>query len=187
MQEENQKKIVTLFSKNISIKGKHGQYMKALVSKFDSELPQGMFKRNLDVYLIAPIIGKLYNRKADEEQTTEDTSIHAEQLNEEMDRLLFNYRLIVFLEGRNKVEFDERCNRAFRYDKNMEKRAYGDEIFNSYVLGGIEFMYEKLIEEAKDADDFTANMYNCINDYSELFANSIIQEELYDLCKLAGN
>lgn len=180
-------KVVPLFSKQIVITGKHAQYMKALANSFDTNLKQGFFKRNLDVYLIAPIIGKLYNRRAEPDTSIEDdTKIFLEQLNGEIDNLMFNYRLIVLLEDRNEVELEERCNRAFRYDKNMEKRQYGDEIFNEYVLGGIEFLYEKLIGESTNTDELIENAYTLIDDFNEDFKKSFDFEEIRKLSNLSG-
>lgn len=180
-------KVVLLFSKNIIITGIHATYMKALVNKFDTKYKQGFFKRNLDVYIVAPIIGKLYNRKAEPDTSVQDdTKIMAEQLNPEMNDLLFNYRLIVFLEDRKDVDIEERSNRAFRYDKNMDKRAYGDAVFNSYVLGGIEILYEKLIGDSIDNDMLVENVYTFIEECNDLFNSNINYEELIDKCQKAS-
>lgn len=180
-------KVVPLFSKTVVITGKHAQYMKALVNPFDTNLKHGFFKRNLDVYLIAPIIGKLYNRRADADTSIEgDTKIFLEQLNGEIENLMFNYRLIVLLENRNEVELEERCNRAFRYDKNMEKRQYGDKVFNEYALGGIELLYEKLIGESTSTDELVENAYTLVDSFNEDFKDSFDFDEIRELSKLSS-
>lgn len=180
-------KIVPLFSKQIVITGKHAKYMKALVYPFDTNLKQGFFKRFLDVYLIAPIIGKLYNRKAEADNSiADDASIFVETLNKEIENLKFNYRLIVLLEDRNDEELEERCNRAFRYDKNMDKRQYGDKIFNEYVLGGIEFLYEKLIGESTSTDELIENVYTLVDSFNEDFKESFSFDEIEKLSMLSS-
>lgn len=180
-------KVVPLFSKPVVITGKHAQYMKALANPFDTGLKQGFFKRNLDVYLIAPIIGKLYNRKAEADNSIDfDTKIFVEQLNGEHENLIFNYRLIVLLEDRNEMELEERCNRAFRYDKNMDKRQYGDKVFNEYVLGGIEFLYEKLISESTSTDELLENAYTLVDSFNDDFVDSFSFDEITELSKLSS-
>mgnify|MGYP004463022803 FL=1 len=180
-------KVVPLFSKTVVITGKHAQYMKALANPFDTNLKQGFFKRNLDVYLIAPIIGKLYGRKAEADNSiADDTKIFVEQLNGEIENLMFNYRLIVLLEDRNDEELEERCNRAFRYDKNMDKRQYGDKIFNEYVLGGIEFLYEKLIGESTSTDELIENAYTLIDSFNDDFKESFSFDEIEKLSILSS-
>lgn len=180
-------KVEPLFSKQIVITGKHAQYMKALVNPFDTNLKQGFFKRFLDVYLIAPIIGKLYNRKAEADNSiADDANIFVETLNKEIENLRFNYRLIVLLEDRNDEELEERCNRAFRYDKNMDKRQYGDKIFNEYVLGGIEFLYEKLIGESTSTDELIENVYTLVDSFNDDFKESFSFDEIEKLSMLSS-
>ncbi len=185
--ENNEKRVIPLFSRTVTITGKHAVYMKALTNKFDTNLKQGFFKRNLDVYLIAPIVGKIYNRKADPDYSIEeDTKIFLEQLNGEIENLFFNYRLIVFLEDRSNTDIEERCNRAFRYDKNMEKRSYGDKVYNSYVLGGIEFLYEKLIGNDTNTDILIENSFNFMDEYNELYKEDYEISKLFELCNLSA-
>lgn len=177
-----------MFEKNILIKGKHATYMKKMAAKFDSELSQGIFDRNLDVYLLAPVVGKLYNRKSNvDTEVKDDTSIHTEQINTVLDQLEFNYRLIMILEEKDKVELDTRINKAFRYDRDLEKRKPGDVIFDQYVLGGIEVLYEKIMLDSEDKDDYLKKLYVFINDFNNRYNSVIDDEDIYRMCKLAGN
>lgn len=180
--EKTAKKNSGLFGKNIIIYGKHAKYMKALANKFGTEQNQGFFKRNLDVYIAAPIIGKLFNRKADVDKTIdEDTKIFLEQVNESIEELRMNYRIIMMLEDRDSVDLEERINRAFRYDKNDEKREYGDKVFSSYVLGGIEVLYEKLIGNETNTDRLVENAFEFIEDLKDTYADTYDVNELIKL------
>jgi len=176
MDQEITFRTAPLFSKNILIKGKHATYMKALSNKFNSDLKQGMFKRNLDVYLVAPIVGKIFNRKAKPNNENDETSIHTEQLIEEMDRLIFNYRLITFLEKRDTLSFEERSNKAFRYDNDKQNRELCENVF-----------YEKLIVDATSIDDYILNNYKFMKELDEDYIKLISEDELIELFKVAGN
>lgn len=173
-----------LYDVNIKIKGKHAEYMKKLANPFISSINRGFFNSNLEVYLIAPIIGKVYGRKADVDNSKKDvvTTIHTEQLNKEMDRLEYNYRMLMIIEEKNSVDIETRANRAFRYDRNVEKRQYGDLIFNSYVLGGIEVLYEKLFTDAEDAEDYILNLHSFTSDFNERYYNITSNEDIYNMC-----
>lgn len=177
-----------MFEKNLYFKGKHATYMKELVAKFSSNFSQGIFSRNLDVYLLAPIVGKLYNRKGDvDSEIKDDTSIHTEQMNPVMDQLEFNYRTIILLENKESTNIEARIDKAFRYDRNPEKRADGDKIFEQYVLGGIEVLYEKLMEGTNNTDDYIKNIYEFISDFNRRYYEEIDTQEIYKMCKLASN
>ena len=94
--------------------------------------------------------------------------------------------MIVLLEDRNDEELEERCNRAFRYDKNMDKRQYGDKIFNEYVLGGIEFLYEKLIGESTSTDELIENVYTLVDSFNDDFKESFSFDEIEKLSMLSS-
>lgn len=177
-----------MYEKNLNFRGIHATYMKKLAAKFSSDLSQGLFKRNLDVYLIAPIVGKLYNRKSPIDTDVDDsTSIHTEQMNEVMDQLEFNYRTIMLLEGRDSVDLETRIDKAFRYDRNPDKRADGDKVFEEYVRGGIEVLYEKLMEGTSDSDEYLKKAFQFVSDFNQRYADTIDVEEIYKMCKMSSN
>lgn len=175
-----------MFDKDmIFIRGKHATYTKELVAKFNMSIKQGIFDRNLDVYLIAPIIGKLYNRKAELDKTIDDdTRIHSKQIDSERQQLETTYRMIMLLEDKENLSVEERSNRAFRYDDNEEKRKDGDLIFDSYVRGGIEVLYEKILKDSKNEDDYVKNLYDFIVDFTERYKNKMDLQEIKDKCNL---
>ncbi|MBZ4646663.1 MAG: hypothetical protein JG777_2152 [Clostridia bacterium] len=177
-----------MFKKNIIIKGKHADYMKKMAAIIDSNTNQKLFERNIDIYIFAPIVGMIYGRTSVvDNEYKDDTSIHTEQLQRELDVLTYNYRLIMLLADRDKLSIDERMDRAFRYDNEEEKRKISDDIFEKYVLGGIEILYEKIMEDAKEIDDYLRNIYTFINDFNERYNKLIENEGIYELCRLASD
>ena len=91
-----------MFDKEYSFKGQHAEKVIKLTAKFDEK--NQLFKRNLDVYLMAPIVGFLYNSKAPLD-TGETTKIFPQQLTEASEDLLFNYRLIMLLNRKKEILF----------------------------------------------------------------------------------
>lgn len=173
-----------MYERNILIKGKHATYMKELVANIDTNIGQGIFKRNLDVYLMAPIVGMLYGRLADQDNSSADsTSIHTEQLLGESEELEANYRTIMLLHDQTQEDIEKRIERAFKYDRNEEKRKMGDDIFERYMLGGIEVLHEKLLDNAKDMDDIVMKLFEFINDFDQRYLEKIAFDELERLCQ----
>ena len=66
-----------MFDKEYSFRGSHAEKVIKLTAVFDNNKNK-LFNRNLDVYLIAPIVGFLYNRKADLDRSGESTKIFPE-------------------------------------------------------------------------------------------------------------
>ncbi len=177
-----------MFKKNIILKGKHAEYMKKLHSILNVSNGIKLFNRNLDVYIFAPIIGIVYGRTAlVDNELKDDTSIHTEQLQGELDVLTYNYRLIMLLAQKDTLSLEERMDRAFRYDKDEGKRKAGDELFEQYVLGGIEVLYEKIMEESKEMDQYLQNIFKFISEYNERYNSMIENDKIYDLCRLASD
>ena len=74
---------------------------------------------------------------------------------------------------------EARINKAFRHmgeDPNDEAR------FDSYVRGGIDVLYEKLIEGANSPDDFVNRLFDFIEEFNERFNEDISDEEFLKLC-----
>lgn len=148
-----------MFNKNIAIEGKQAYYISELME-------HNFFPRIIDVYMNAAVVGFRYNRISEVDKNGQykdlKKSIFAEQLINESTKLDFLYRLIILLHDKDVVELEERIKRAFRDDSSndlSEKHLENMSIFNSYVLGGIEVLYEKLIEAGATKEDYMRNAY----------------------------
>ena len=143
------------FDKEYSFKGKHAKYV--------IELANAIFKRNVDILILAPVLGLIYNRTAYEDTSSEfisiNTKIFAEQMVKEQEKILFNYRLCMLLEENTDKEV---------FEKNIDR-------YNSYILGGVEILYELMIKENKDFNGNNANDIKykkaIIDDVTEFISN----------------
>lgn len=148
-----------LFSREYSFIGKHALYVEKLREK--------LFSRYVDVYVIAPVVGVYYKRTASIDDTGDKTAkIFAEQLVGERRKLEFAYKLVLLCDEKyTKYEsLEEKVKRIFSSDEEVIKENM--RIFNEYVLGGVEVLYEKIIEE---------NEEDAIGGFIE-FANEFIGE-----------
>jgi hypothetical protein len=172
-----------MFDKEYSFRGSHAEKVNKLTAKFDKE--HQLFGTNFDVYLLAPIIGFLYGRKADLDKGTEATKIFPDKLYKERDDLIFNYRLIMLLDKENEPNFEERINKAFRYFGTEEGKA-DSELYEQYVRGGVDVLYEKLIEDVGvDSDDYIVRLYDFLEEIEERYNGIINREDISELLKLA--
>lgn len=146
-----------MFDKEYSFRGKHAEYVVKLTAEYDDKHHK-LFNTNYDVYAVAPIIGFLYQRKAELDKTGDATKIFPDKLIKEQQNLLFNYRLIMLLDEKHEPDFNERINKAFRY-YGQEKAIPDEELYENYVRGGVEVLFEKLIEPARSAEDYLTNLY----------------------------
>lgn len=170
-----------IFDKNILIVGKHSAYIDLLKEK-------GFFKRHLDAYINAAIIGFQYNKKSIEDTKSEvykdkRTQIHTEQLIGESTTLEFLYRLIMLLDSQKELSLEERISRAFREDSIEEindKHKENMNLFKSYVLGGIEILYEKIIEKGATEQDLMKNAFEFMKEQNlaitDISADDVLKE-----------
>ncbi len=175
-----------MFDKQYRFRGRHALRVDALTSVFDSVSRAKLFDRNVDVYANAPLIGFLYGRTADVDDTKNPETNQVYSQNVMGDRviysqeeLLFNFRLIMLLDKSYEPDEEARINKAFRHmgeDPNDEAR------FDSYVRGGIDVLYEKLIEGANSPDDFVNRLFDFIEEFNERFNEDISDEEFLKLC-----
>ena len=153
-----------MFEKDIIITGTHASYIKEMKEV------AGLFARNLDIYMLAPIMGFLNNRKGQKNnEGGEKSTIQAQQLSNVKEDCELIYRLIILLDG-DDIDKDERLNRAFRYDSDVEKKKEFDnamEIYNEYVLGGIEYMHETFVAGCVEVDDYTTKIFEAASDFQD--------------------
>ncbi len=168
-----------LFRSQVRLYGKHGLYAEALSPDFsaakDVTLPEikrqkYLFNRIIDVYMLAPMIGYLYQREAQRDGSESTKSIMGETLSAEYNKLIFTYQLIMILDRKSEPDLNERIRRAFSSDEKIQQA--GLSIFNSYARGGIEVLYEELIEGASTPDDLIRNTIDFIENFNERLSSS---------------
>ena len=177
-----------IFSKEYTFKGCYAERVNALTAKFGKGNLR-LFNRNIDVYMIAPLVGFCYQRRANPDETskTETTKIFPEQLINEKDSLWFAYRLIMLLDKKHEKSFDERVNKAFR-DYGKAEAEDDELLFDSYVLGGVDVLYEKLLENGHGEDDYINNLYDFLSDFNDRFCTMGSSEDIQDtINKLVKN
>ena len=111
-----------MFDKEYSFRGKHAEYVVKLTAEYDDKHHK-LFNTNYDVYAIAPIIGFLYQRKAELNKTGDATKIFPDKLIKEQQNLLFNYRLIMLLDEKHEADFNERINKADKKSPHRTKNS----------------------------------------------------------------
>ena len=171
----------TLFNKDYSFRGTHAEKVNQLTAEFDISRNK-LFNRNLDVYLLAAIVGFLYGRKSDLDATGKTTNILFEAMSKETTTLWFIYRLIMLLDKKNEPSFDERVEKAFRH-YGTDRAKPDEDLYESYVRGGVDILYEKLIATATQPDDYLRNLYDFIEEFEEKYGQS--SDEILDLVQLA--
>ena len=174
-----------MFDKEYSFKGTHADMVNKLTAKFDER--NQLFKRNLDVYMMAPIVGFLYQRKSDVNNgdgTQKPTKIFPDILINNQDDLAFNYRLIMLLDKKNAPDIETRIDKAFR-NYNSDRAADDEKLFDQYVLGGVEILHEKLIEGAHSPEDYMNRLYDFMEEMDERYYQTVDTEHIAELCKLA--
>ena len=175
----------TFFESNLEFYGKHAEYLQALAPDRKVEVSlrkQTIFNSMIDAVIAASLIGFVCNRKSKEDKSTNSKkTIFYDTMRSKHDILIRNYRIIMLLDDKNNSDVETRINRAFRYDNNDEKRKPGLEIFYSYILGGLEILYENLLENStKEIDDYM-NCCDFIDDYEtfsdDVFDPAVIHEK----------
>ena len=175
-----------MFDKQYRFRGRHAFRVDALTSVFDSVSKSKLFDRNVDVYANAPLIGFLYGRTADVDDTKNPETNQVYSQNVMGDRviysqeeLLFNFRLIMLLDKNYEPDEEARINKAFRH---MGENPNDEARFDSYVRGGIDVLYEKLIEGANAPDDYVNRLFDFIEEFDERFNEDISDEAFLKLC-----
>lgn len=160
-----------LFQKEFEFKGKHARMASELWSQNDYE--HSYFKRLIDLYCIAPIIGFRMNRKAGVDNSSSDTkSIFGDQMRGEKDNLDFALQMILMLEAEEQGKSQEEILKiGFQSIETKEQFDAYNNLFNDYVRGGVEELYERLVVHQPEIhegyhDEKTTNIMALIERFS---------------------
>jgi hypothetical protein len=175
-----------MFDKQYRFRGKHAIRVDALTSVFDNNSKAKLFERNVDVYTNAPLVGFLYGRTADIDDTRNPETNQVYTQNVMGDRviysqeeLIFNFRLIMLLDKSYEPNEDVRIDKAFRH---MGEDPADEARFDSYVRGGIDVLYEKLIEGVSSPDEYVTRLYDFIEAFQEKFNDEMSNNDILKLC-----
>lgn len=171
-----------MFDKQYRFKGSHAIRVTKLTSQFESikGIQTKVFDRNVDVLANAPLIGFLYNRTAEIDNTKNPTTGEVDTTNIMGDRviysseeMMFNFRLIMLLDSAYEPDAQKRLDKAFRKHSPEDEEHY-----DSYVRGGVDVLYEKLVDGATSTDDFVNRLSDFISDFNDRFNVDITDEAL---------
>lgn len=166
-----------MFDQIYNFKGKHADMVIRLTNPIGPNLSAKIFDTNYDLYAVAPLVGYLYNRKASVDKSSDsNTKIFRDKMMDESENLKYNYRLLMLLCNKN-LDSEERTKIAFKLDNNDEERKKYDELYDDYVRGGVEIIYEHIFEDADDVDGYLMNLYEFIDDFNNRY--NVVVEGLF--------
>ena len=152
--------------------GKHRDYVDKLWTQ--GKIQESYFRRLVDLYAIAAIVGLKAKRRSPEERDESDVkrTVQMKQLNENYQTLLPVMRMILIMDDSRNMTFEEKLESAFVIPEDEVTYKANMELFNSYVRGGIEYLYEHLVLRVPGIDeDYTdfriANIVALVNNSIE--------------------
>ncbi len=157
-----------MFENDYTIYGIYATHLKYLVN--DAKV----FERYIDVYMNAAIIGFLHGRSEKKDNSSQDRArIYADAFATERLNCDFIYRLIMLIDGTTELSTQQRLDRAFRDDSQKDTehakaaRVQNMDLFNSYIFGGIEELYEQFTNGATSREDYINRIYDITVKFKE--------------------
>lgn len=155
-----------MFDKEFEFKGKHAGYVRFLKDEI------GLFKTYREAYTISAVVGFLNANKTSRDSTekAQPASVLPSEMVQKRAELTLIYRIMMLLDEADNFTIDDYKNRAFRddadVDEHPEKFKNNMELFNSYVLGGLEIIYEKF-QSCNDKSSTVNMLYDYLMDFFE--------------------
>lgn len=144
--------------------GKHREYVEKLWTL--NKIQESYFKRLVDLYAIAAIVGLRTGRKSAEmtDGTDLKRTVQLKQLTDNYQTLMPIMRMILIFDDSRDLTIEQKLESAFVIPEDEELYRSNMELFNSYARGGVEYLYEQLILREPDVDD----------DYSDARISNIV-------------
>lgn len=172
-----------MFDKDFVFYGKHANYAQFLCKdkRVESETRANVFETLVDLMLVAPLFGVIYGRYVPENDKSVEgkASVQLAQISSRRTKLTECYRLVMLANYNGDYTNASKIDQAFRHDLDRDIENPNMKIFESYMRGGIEYLYEKF----KDADSKGADKkyYTCgiIDDLVISLYDEDEEEELF--------
>lgn len=147
---------MAIFNQLFQVKGKHADMMRDLTERLSC--------RNLDVFYISIVLGLAQNRaaKIDDGARIEPAKIDPEQMVRFNDDIQFFYRLVMLSDKNYCVSEKTRCDKAFRQNENEKD----EEHFVQTMLGGLEFLHERIVKDSAGQSDTFNNVLDLVSDFN---------------------
>lgn len=180
-----------MFEGDYTINGIHATYIKYLKDEVKA------FERYIDVYMAGAIMGVLNDRKAKQGGTADRARIYSDAFNTEHVKCNELFKIVILNDTSKSWSDEERINICFKYRDKMDERAvppisdYEVEImkealnlFNEYVMGGIEILYENFASSATvSLDDTVDYAYKTIFDQHTLIESRQVGTDINQLLR----
>lgn len=133
--------------------GKHRDYVDKLWKQ--GKVQESYFRRLVDLYAVAAIIGLKAKRRSPEERDETDIkrTVQLKQLSENIQTLLPIMKMVLIFDESRGLSFEQKLEEAFMIPEEYDLYKRNMDLFNSYARGGIEYLYEKLVLRVPDIDD----------------------------------
>lgn len=180
-----------LFKRDVAIRGIYATYCKALCKEPTDKVGPNegkqfkIFKRYVDAYMIAPLLGCLYGQKIDEISNpgSDSAGIMADVVIGEQSPLTYVYRVIMLTDKLSNLSEEERINRAFREDTDEEAIKRNMKVYEGYFYGGLELLYKALIENSSSDDDYIDKIYEFVGAFNKDQQIDMIDTDIDKLIK----
>ena len=170
-----------MFERDYRLEGKHATYAKFLKDS------ARLYDTIVDVYMNGAIFGLLYDRRAPRDTESKDNAnILAEAFINRRSKCILLFRLVLLLEKKTARTANERIDRAFRDDADEERADYLKEdmdLFNEYVRGGIEVMYERFIEGGHSQEDYIEKAMDFMEQFKDDLSGNSFDEKIAALIR----
>lgn len=140
------------FKSDYKFYGKHARMVSELC--YLNDYQHTYFKRLVDIIPMAAVIGFRLDRKAEADYAPVETkTVFLQQMLNIKENLDFILQMMIMLENAQQIPQEEAVKKAFRGAQTKEEFEQYQDMFDSYVRGGIEELYERLVVRKADSDD----------------------------------
>lgn len=146
-------KVYEYFRENSEvISGKYADYANALWKQND--IKNSYFKRLIDLYTVAAAIGIRTKRKAADDTSSDNKrTIQMDQIMTNLTTLQDLMKIVLIIDDSRSLTLEEKLDSAFRWPESEELYQRNMNLFNSYMRGGLEYLYQNLIVRRVSPED----------------------------------
>lgn len=139
------------FRDDVIFTGKHSRYIDELWEQ--NQIQKSFIRTLYELYALAAIVGLRMKSPKPIDLSDGRRTLQTKQLYEYSSVLNVIMSAVLLLDETSNLTDEQKIDRAFRGPETKEEFDANVELFNSYVRGGIEILYNELVLRVLDIDD----------------------------------
>lgn len=168
-----------MFDTEFRFQGIHAEKARKLSEAYNDDGDK-IIPRTVDLFILAPIIGFLYQKTAPiDKHNDKERKVFAGQLIGNKADIMYVFSTIMLLDAEYEPDEQKRVDKAFSGQNSKED----EERFCSYMRGGVDIIYDKIMGNSALPRDYLNLFFDFLDEMNNRHSFDVDKDSFMEMCR----